>query len=245
MEKQKSTYGRLMDVLYIVGTGSVCFNQELQYSLRSLEKYGNGYNRVFITGECPNFVKKSSVIYTQANDIGCRAINHWWKVNETIKRTDISPEFVLMYDDIFFCKEVDFRRYPWYYRGELSSEPPKNLYQMMLSNTRKYLLENNEPTKNYTCHFPCIYKRNEFEQLEPIFEKYKQDNVGLSVRCVYGNMFKHPSEQRDDIKVRSNISDIDSLVKTTECFSTADYCFDGTVKDWCLKEFKEKSKWEV
>ena len=233
-----------LDVLYIIGNGSVCFNQELVYSLRSLEKYGQGYNRVFITGEYPNFVRKSSVVYTPADDIGCRAINHWWKVNETIKKTDISERFLLMYDDIFFCKETDVRRYPWYYRGKISQEPPRTLYQMMMSQTRKYLEEHGEPTLNYACHFPCIYKRSNFLEMESEFEKYKNDNLGLSVRCVYGNRFKNVNDFREDIKVRSNISDIDSLVKTTECFSTADYCFEGTVKDWCLKEFPNKSKWE-
>lgn len=244
MEKRKKNNGALLDVLYIVGNGSVAFNQELQYSLRSLEKFCKGYNRVFITGVCPIFVKKSSVIHTPAQDIGCRAINHWWKVNETIKRTDISKRFVLMYDDIFFCKEVDLRFYQWYYRGELSADPPKNLYQMMMSQTRKFLIEHNAPIKNYACHFPCIYQRDNFLSMESEFEKYKTDKLGLSVRCVYGNFFKNITEFREDIKVRSNISDINSLVKTTECFSIADYAFDGTVKEWCQKELAEKSRYE-
>lgn len=233
-----------LDVLYIVGYGSVCFNQELMYSLRSLEKYCSGYNRIFITGECPNFVKKSTIVYTEAKDIGCRAINHWWKVNETINKTDISERFVLMYDDIFFCQKTNLSEYPWYYRGELSKDPPKNLYQMMMSKTREYLKDNHRPTKNYACHFPCIYGKKNFSSMAPAFEELIKDNLGMSVRNIYGNYFIHGGVKRDDIKIRTNDSDIDTLVKKTECFSTADYCFDGTVKDWCLKEFKEKSRWE-
>lgn len=234
-----------IDCLYIIGSGSVCFNQELMYSLRSLEKYCSGYNRIFITGECPNFVKKSTVIYTPAQDIGCRAINHWWKVNETINKTDISDNFILMYDDIFFCKKTNLSEYPWYYRGELSAEPPKNLYQMMMSKTREYLKERHRPTKNYACHFPFRYNKKNFASMSPAFEEIKKDNLGMSVRNIYGNYFlKSCGKKRDDIKVRTNDSDIDTLVKNTECFSTADYCFDGTVKDWCLKEFKGKSRWE-
>lgn len=92
----------MIDVLYIKGKQSNNYDSELKYSLRSLDVCVSDIGRVFITGECPNFVDKSKVVFTPENDIGCPMINHWWKVSQTIKQTDISDNFALMYDDIFF-----------------------------------------------------------------------------------------------------------------------------------------------
>ena len=44
-----------MDIVYILGNGSKFNNEEIRYSLRSLEKFVN-FDRVFIVGECPKFL---------------------------------------------------------------------------------------------------------------------------------------------------------------------------------------------
>ena len=46
-----------MDVVYILGTGSTSNDNEIRYSLRSIEKYLIGFNVVYIVGECPKFLK--------------------------------------------------------------------------------------------------------------------------------------------------------------------------------------------
>ena len=90
----------MVDILYIY-KHSKNNGEELKYSLRSLEKYVSNYGKIFITGDCPDFIDKSKVIHTPAQDIGYPMVNHWWKVRETIKKTNISNNFVLMY---IFCK---------------------------------------------------------------------------------------------------------------------------------------------
>ena len=89
----------MIDILYIKGAKSPNNDDELRYSLRSL-KFVRDKGRVFITGNRPDFVQ--NIIHIPCDDIGCRMINHWWKVTQTILQTDISDDFVLMYDDIFF-----------------------------------------------------------------------------------------------------------------------------------------------
>ena len=40
-----------MDVVYILGKGSVWKDNEIRYSLRSIEKHLTGFDRVFIVGQ--------------------------------------------------------------------------------------------------------------------------------------------------------------------------------------------------
>ena len=79
----------MIDVLYIVGTGSHWNNYELRYSLRTLEKYGKNIGRVFVSGFNPVFLS-NEVIFTSIPDIDIFSVNHWYKVSETFKQTDIS-----------------------------------------------------------------------------------------------------------------------------------------------------------
>ena len=50
-----------MDILYVVGTGSKWDNNELRYSLRSIDKYGINIDRVFIVGTKPDFCDGKSI----------------------------------------------------------------------------------------------------------------------------------------------------------------------------------------
>ena len=46
----------MIDVVYILGDGSKWGNNEIKYSLRSLEKYGKNIRDVYICGNKPYFV---------------------------------------------------------------------------------------------------------------------------------------------------------------------------------------------
>lgn len=45
-----------MDIIYSIGSGSTWDNNELRYSLRSLDMYGKSYDRVFVVGNIPEFL---------------------------------------------------------------------------------------------------------------------------------------------------------------------------------------------
>ena len=145
-----------IDVLYIIGNGSLYGNVELRYSLRSLDKFGKNVGRVFITGECPDFIDREKITFFPELDIGCRAINHWWKVDQTFRKTDIGDRALLMYDDIFLCKNVDLAKYPWRWRSELPNIRPDGEYKRTLFNAHEWLFKRNYPVLNYCLHQPCI-----------------------------------------------------------------------------------------
>ena len=232
-----------MDVLYIVGSGSTENNNELKYSLRSLEKFCKGVDRVFITGFCPNFIDKKKVVFLPCDDPYCRNLNHFYKVYNTFTATDISDNCLLMYDDVFFCQKTDIRKYPWFYLGELP-EKPKNSYETGLANAYKWLYDRGMPTFNFAAHTPCIYNREFFISLYPTFRELFNSEVGMSVRCIYANQFAGNGEKLDeDVKIRTNRMDMNGSVKKTCCFSTGDFTY-NTAKNWLEENFLYRSKWE-
>lgn len=234
-----------IDVLYIVGNGSLYGNEELRYSLRSLDKFGRNVGRVFITGECPAFVDQTKITFLQELDIGCPAVNHWWKVQQTFSKTDIGDRALLMYDDIFFCKPTDCAKYPWRWRGELPTLRPDGEYRKSLYNAACWLKKRYMPILNYTLHQPCIYEKSKFMSMEKDFEELKLSDVGMSPRSVYANRFvSDKTEFMEDLKIRSKVDNLDELIKWRDCFSIADDCLDGPVQLWLDETLPERSRWE-
>lgn len=227
----------MIDILYIKGVESPSKDEELRFSLRSL-KCVKDVGRVFITGKCPSFVK--NVIFTPCDDIGCKTINHWWKVTQTILQTDISDDFVLMYDDIFFTNDVNLSDYPFYNRGRIEDHKTGTAaYRENLKEAQRVLEKMKMPTLDYTLHIPCIYNRDRFLEMKPLYMKYIHSPVAPSVRCMYGNLFDVKTEFREDIKIRTS----KDSTGDNECFSTADDTFKCVLP--LLKEkFPEECKYE-
>ena len=231
----------MIDVLYIY-KHSKNNGEELKYSLRSLEKYASGYGRMFITGDCPDFIDKSKVIHTPAQDIGYPMVNHWWKVRETIKKTDISDDFVLMYDDIFFLKPTQLTNYPYYKKGVLcESNVGGFVYQKNMLNTKEWLLDHGYTYFDYCLHIPCIYNRDKFLQLKPIIEPYKDGFESMSCRSLYGNIFLSDQPTRHDVKVRTKD---DEIPFESDCFSVSDEAFNYKTLEYLREKYKNKSKFE-
>lgn len=213
-----------MDILYIYHK-SPNNDLELMYSLRSLSHIRD-LGRVFVCGYLPRFVK--NVIYIPCDDIGYPAINHWWKVTQAIKNSDIGENFVLMYDDIFFLKDTTLGTFPNYHRGILGEvKVGTPLYQETLCKTKKWLLKHELPILDYSLHLPFTYNRGNFLMLEEIFKPLIREQSPLAPRSIYGNMFVNDSPLRDDFKMR-NISD---SIPDRECFSVSDSCFPQNLLD--------------
>ena len=232
-----------MDVLYIKGTESINKDLELKYSLRSLEKFGYGVDRVFITGECPDFIDQTKIIHLPEKDIGCPMINHWWKVTQTITKTDISDDFLLMYDDIFFTSLSNIMQYKGFFRGFLSEVcSGGQLYQKSLQNASAWLKTRNLTALDYELHIPIVYNRQNFQKLDPIFRPLMDQTLAMAVRSIYGNMFFEKPMKRKDVKIREATQRVEDI--QSECFSVSDKAFSIHVQPWLEEHFKRKGKYE-
>jgi hypothetical protein len=54
-----------MDLVYVLGSGSRWGDNELRYSLRSVEKHLKGYNNVYLVGDKPDWVRNVTHIPKQ------------------------------------------------------------------------------------------------------------------------------------------------------------------------------------
>lgn len=239
----------MIDVLYILRNAPSSNNDdEIRYSLRSLDKFCPDVSRVFLTGGLPKFIDERKVVYTPADDIGVPAINHWHKVKETIERTDISEDFILMYDDVFFVKESPLSAYPLFYRGELTNEKNENnLYALTLYATRKLLEQMKKPVLDFCLHTPIRYNCQRFLEMTKHFEPLIDEKPALSVRSFYGNAFTDFEQNkvfREDIKIRSSLENVKDVIGDADCFSVSDdvFCCDTLV--YLVKNFPNKSRWE-
>ena len=236
----------MVDVLYIKGRPSIYNDQELLYSLRSLEENVQDYDRVFITGECPDFIDKKKVIFLPEHDIGGPMTNHWWKVTRTIEQTDISENFVLMYDDIFFTQPTKLTDYPFYQRGMLGECGEGGwIYRQWLDNTKEWLSKRGYTWYDCELHIPCVYNRKNFLGLYEIFKRLSDVNLyiaQMAVRSTYANLFlKEEPMVRRDVKIRNK----DEFVPIwLDCFSVSDEAFKFKTLEYLKNKYNKKGRFE-
>lgn len=216
-----------MDVLYYIGGGSRLNNDELRFSLRSLEKHCKDVDRVWIVGNKPAFLK--NVEYLWVEDKYKWYTNAFMKTKAAID-AGISDEFLLMNDDFFMLDDFTAKDYPYYHRGDMPATPI-NDYQKIIVNTRNFLASIDKPIKHYGVHCPIRIKGELYNKLENyFFEPY-------SPRCLYGNLFCH-GERVPDCKNKDFQSG-----NPTKCFSSSDMSQRETINALAIM-FPKPSKWE-
>jgi len=239
-----------MDILYILGNGSRWRNNEIRYSLRSLQKHAQNVERVFITGEKPDFIN-DNIKYNYYPDKYICNINHLLKVLYTFQTTDISDDILLNYDDNFFIKDIDINKYPFYYnRQEIpESFDLSNTYTKSKIFTRNILLNLGKPIKDFGVHCPVIYNRQKFYEFENKFKQYNElnpRNVGISVRNAYLNNLEIEGEYLPDVKINRILTkrDIELKIEGRNVFSIGNNIISGGIVEFLEENYPNKSRWE-
>ena len=236
------------DVLYILGTGSTWADAELRYSLRSLERFGTGVGRVFLTGADPGFL--ADAIVNERPDLGSPAQNHVAKVLWTIDHTDISEDFLLCYDDVFFLEPFSVEGYPYYADGALLPERANStkVYKNALANAENILRANGKTTKRFGVHCPVIYNRTLFATLRAaVWDLAARMQHGVAVRSVYCNWWDVPTVHLSDCKIRTlgSRKELEDRIKGRPCFSIDDSAIAHGVAAWLIEQYPTRSRWEA
>lgn len=237
-----------MDVLYLLGSGSTWDNNELRYSLRSLEKFGKGVSRVFVVGDDPGFLS-SEVYYIPCDDPGHRAYNHAYKVLKTIHTTDISENFLLNYDDNFFIKPTDITKIPFYYKYPVLKTRFNTMtdYKKSIVNTRRFLESMHAPVKDFSVHCPIIYNRTSFTKFSKIWNICKDPEKAFLIRSVYCNLLRIEGVYSPDFKIKNGIKnrkDVETQVRNWNFFSIHDRTIHLGVSDFLSEMFPKRSRYE-
>ena len=228
-----------MDIVYFVKDTPT--NEELRYSLRSVEK-NFPHRYIWFVGGKPDALEPDG--WLKVDQVGD---SKWEKTGNLMKAMcncdKISENFVVFDDDFFVMKKVE--ELPYYSLKELGDRVQvlarrknKSLsYIEELKLNERALKEKGLPTVDYDLHCPMIINKTEMRE---VFDQFPDVHMWRSIYC---NYYRKPAEQTTDFKILepTQTPDEDSIF-----LSTSDVSFRGGVVGMYIREsFPEKTKYEV
>lgn len=208
-----------MDILIPLGQGgSAWYENELRFTLRSIEKYLTNVDRIFIVGHKPR-------IFTNVEEIKCpdfgktkmHRILH--KITFAIKNSDISEEFLFMNDDHYLQKKSAADKYPNYYDMPLKEaiDIPRrsSIYAQFIQNT----FEAFPYGLHYDIHCPIRYNKKLFLEAMNQVDWNKKAYV---IKSVYGNAVRIKGKQMTDCNLYDN-EHFESKIAGRPFFSSSEH----------------------
>lgn len=238
---------KLVDVVYPLGNGSKWDNNEIRYSIRSLQEHIFQVRDVYIIGELPDFLQNVKHI-PFVDEHQFKETRIALKVLEVCNTSLISEDFLFMNDDHFLLADYGPFEFPYFHKESISATAQarrfQDSYRKSLLNTYMALTKNGHLTHNYDVHCPIVYNKARFSQM---FELYDWEvNYGYVVKSMYCNTFKVEGIKTDDFKLNSpmSVSQLQAINNTREFFSIGDKGINEDLKTYLEILFPEKSQYE-
>lgn len=233
-----------MNLVYIIKEGNSGWDDnELRYSLRSVEKHGQNVGKVIICGYRPKWL--TNVVHSPLPDPYTNRYNNTWFKMKTMCHNMNEP-FVLMNDDFFLLKDTDFDNLPDYYDHTISELAQRyqrvNNYSAVLYATKHILVQNGYPHLNYAVHYPITIRP---EKIRPFFKLFG-DEPGISFRLLYGNVAAENPVLLPDCKFSKPMENIKEQVRAMgiPMFSIGDGFLDKVGQEFLETTYPDKSKYE-
>lgn len=240
-----------IDLVYVLGSGSAWQNNELRFSLRSVEKNLSGVRHIYVVGEDPGFLSdRVRYIYhpdpLHQNADGNMAL----KILRACREEELSENFLLMNDDFIIARQMEAPRIPWFHKGNFRDRPDAywtgHLYRQRLHHTYLALKERNLPTLQYDYHAPMLMNKLEFPRVMASFEFEK--GIGYTFRSLYGNLMNLPAIPVDGQKVTIydpyTVSQITRRVGQASFVGYNDAGLNDALKIWLWQQFPRQSRYE-
>lgn len=248
-----------MDIVIPLGTGSRWQNNELRFALRSIEKYLTGYDKIFIIGECPNwlnleeritqtrcgFIKsypEKPIIHIHCPDfLGRKEYSIFNKIMKAVADERCSDYFVFWNDDIFLIDNLQTADFKFWYEGTLQSkyEQSHGHYKAAIKN----VIDISKPDDYYTdIHTPIIYNKD-------CFYKYVACNnwdKEYVIKSSYTSVMLASFEPMPDLKINKAMTyyEIKARIKDRLFFSIGTYGVCPAMTKVLTELFPDKSKYE-
>lgn len=229
-----------MDIVYVVKDSA--YNEELQYSLRSVEK-NFPHNRVWFFGGKPIGVHPDKQVL----------VNQIWRTKWDNVRNmmrmiadneEVTDDFVLFNDDFFVMKPIKtLPPYKWKTMESIckwveeQNNSRQSGYTKNLRAVARELEEFQFPTDNYVLHLPMVFNKKKLLHALDVFPSTK------SPRSVYGNMYlTKRAKTHKDVKIFRASTE---PPKDSDFLSTEDYAFkNGKAGEYIKRCFPDKSRFE-
>lgn len=237
-----------MDVLYVLGTGTTWQDNELRYSLRSLEKFITGIGRVFIAGRIPPWI--TNVTHIEHPDVhACKERNIMEKISKACMHPDLSGQFLHVHDDHFALAPAHADNIPNWASNQLAalanSIRPGNNYKQAVLNTVQALTERGHPQWNFDIHTPIIYDREKFPKIMAMYDWIKPR--GFVVKSLYANTLHLDPVYLTDVKINQPNALVETvrILKGRPWWSTGPRGLDVKLKELFAELYPTKSKFEL
>lgn len=233
------------DIVYFLKVGTR--NEELRYSLRSVEKYVP-HRKVWFYGGKPEGIRPDGYVHCAQ-----REMTKWERVrgmmHQACQNDEITEDFWLFNDDFFILKPL-LEDAPAPYDGTLTSKADEvdkrhhgepGEWTTNLRRLRDLLKENNRPELNYAVHKPLLVNRR---KMLAVLDKFPREPM---LRALYGNYYELGGVDSPDMKVTGLATkDIDAKMAATDCVSTSDESFrNGQIGKWLRDKFNTESRFEI
>lgn len=230
-----------LDVVYFCRDGS---NDELRYSLRSVEK-NLPHNSVWIYGGKPKDIIPDH--FVEIKQVRTNNNTKWDRVQDMFRKVclndDITENFILMNDDFFIMEKI--ARLNPYIRGSLYEHIVKiefkyknkpTEYSMQLRKATQALLNSGFEVNSYEVHVPMIINRKKLLEVMGAFPNTH------ATRSLYGNYTKQKPTKIDDVKVYKN----NQAWAGGRFLSTQDEIWETSkVAKMVREKFNERGKYEA
>lgn len=152
-----------MDIVIPLGTESRWHDNELRFTLRSIEKNLIGYRNVIIVGWCPPWVQ--NVVHIKKEDrAGKKQFSIFSKTMAAFDHSETTDSILFWNDDHFLMGPMDAKDFRYWYDGTIDEWGQKAIgnYKRAINNTAGLTGLN----RYYTdIHTPIVYQRAKFKAL--------------------------------------------------------------------------------
>ena len=235
-------------VIYPLGRGGNWNdNQELMYSLRSLQKYAKNVDRVVvITDQELKWIKDVEIVpYVELSNKSYK--NQWLKL-DIICGQEAEP-FVYMNDDFILNKPFDMNDVQVsMFHDTLTELAPKcneKGYGQQLLNTVEELNKRGYKDFNYGMHNPMVIDPTLWRSVMSKFDK----KIPICYKSIYGSVVhKGYGVLTTDCKINRRVNktgEIEKKIKDSLWFSTSDSFMASTHgRVYLQTHYSYKSRWE-
>jgi len=237
-----------MDVLYIVSKGSPYNNEALRYSLRTLEAHGQNIGRVIIVGENPGFLSEHAEFFAKPEVKGHRPHRITTKILYAIEKANLTGDFLLIAENVFFINDTDLNTIPYEYKSDLKTHltHPDKRYFHTKQEAAQWLEKNDREILDYEMHKPFLFNGNKFLNLKKAWVHSKASAFGMVIQSVYANFFEVPGGKSTDVVMKHILYAADyEMLLNNYCFSCGDGGWERGIETWLQTKYSNPSKYEV
>ena len=232
------------DIVYVVKDSSP--NDELRYSLRSIEENWGPHGKVWIFGGCPADIHPDRHVHISM----LSELDKWDNTHRLMRficeNDEITEDFWYFNDDFFIMHKTS-EDMPQQYNGDLETviHRVESYHGGVTDWTRRLrtLLELSKSegfgSVNYEVHKPIRLNR---KKMLAVMDLYQGTPC---IRSLYGNVYDIGGNDTGDIIVTDRNAGIDWIIQQNPMFlSTTEDSFPGPI-GWYIKErFQKPSKYE-